>query len=422
LAKKKTTEKPQRQLTRRQLSHYKKQKRRQRFIFIGGIAVIAVVVLLILGGWLAGEYIPRHATVIKVGDYEYNTQYYIDAVKYYVNLTGSDAMTISSSAITQIENNTLVMIDAAEKGISVEDEEARELLDAYEIEVNKASIDIIKAQLLSQKVREEYFTEQVPVSDNQVNIRVMLLENERQAAEIRGRLQGSENFTSLAEEFSLHASTNATGGEVGWHPKEIIEEALGTSVPGDFAFSAETGALSEPLYDENISKKTGYWLINVQEKTEEGAKLKVILLGSEEEAEDVRAQIDTSENVTALIEEYSQHATSRTKGGEMGPVTEGAMSEGFDAYVFDENVETGVWSQPIRDNTVSTTGGYWLVEVIDKDDDREISEEDRETLADNAYYDWANNLMTRYEGSIDITNLTLERIQWAIEKVEEELE
>lgn len=419
---KKKTEKPQRHWTRRQLSQYQKQQRRQRFIFIGGITVIAIVVLLIFAGWLAGEYLPMHATVIKVGENEYDMQYYVDTIEFYVKNMGVDVMSAASYTATLIQNNALAIIDAEKKGITVEDKEARKILAGAESKINDASIDFVKAQLVSQRMREEYFAEQVPVSDNQVNVKVMLLESESGAAEIRDRLQSSENFSALAGEFSLHASTNATGGEAGWHPDEVLEVELGSSVPVEFAFSAEAGDLSQPLYDEEIRKQVGYWLVNVQEKTEEGATLKLVMLGSEEEAEDIRARIQTTENVTALVDEYSQHAASRVKGGEYGPVSEGEMSVAVDAYVFDENVKTGVWSQPIRDETVSTKGGYWLVQVVDKENDRELSEEDREIMVNNAYYEWSNGLMESYADLLDISNLTPDRMQEAIKKAREGME
>jgi len=81
LAKKKKAEKPQREFTRRQLSHLQKQRRRQRIIFYGGISVIAAVVIIILVGWVVGEYIPVHRTVIKVNDTEFSMSYYIDVLE-----------------------------------------------------------------------------------------------------------------------------------------------------------------------------------------------------------------------------------------------------------------------------------------------------------------------------------------------------
>lgn len=426
MARKKTAEKPQRQLTRRQLSQYQKQKRRQRFIFIGGIAIIVVIVMLIFVGWITSEYLPMRKTVIKVDKYEYNMQYYVDAIEFYSKATNqTNIPTLANAIIMQIEDDALVMLDAEKLGISVEDDEVRELLEDSETEITDVILNFMKVQLLKERVRNEYFAKQVPTSASQVNIRVILLESESQAEEIRDRLVSGDNFSLMAEEFSLHESTKADKGEVGWHPEDVLTDTgiLNLAIPGEFAFSSEAGTLSQPLYDEDRSKQVGYWLVNVMEKpTEAGANIKVILLGSEEEASYVRDQIATTENLTALIEEYSQDASTRTSGGLMTAVMREQMSEPVDEYVFDDNVTMGVWSEPIRDDTVSTTGGYWLVEVIGKDADREISEEDKESLTSKLYNEWLGGLRERYAEIIDHNYLTFEEIQWAIEKVQKDLE
>jgi parvulin-like peptidyl-prolyl isomerase len=426
LAKKKTADKPQRQLTRRQLSQHQKQRRRQRFIFIGGITVVAAIVILIFVGWLTSSYLPLRKTVITVDKYKYDMQYYIDTIEFYSKMTGQTSIsTVANSAITQIENNALLMLGAEALGISVEDAEARELLETSGMEINDATLDFIKTQLLYEKVRNEYFAAQVPVSASQVNIRVMLLESESQAEEIRERLLASDNFTGLAEEYSLDVSTREDKGEVGWHPKDVLTDKamLDLSVPGDYAFEAAAGSLSQPLYDENEEKQVGYWLVNVLERpTEEGANIKVILLGSEDEANYVRSQIETTDNLTALIEEYSQDTTSKDSGGLITAVMRGQMNDVVDSYIFDEDPEMGVWSEPLRDDTVSTTGGYWLVEVIDRDDDREISEEDKEMLTSKLYNDWYSGLQEQYAEVVDHSYLSFDDVQWAIEKAQKDLE
>jgi hypothetical protein len=425
LAKKKTTERPQRQMTRRQLSQYQKQKRRQRFIFIGGITIIVVIVLLIFMGWLTGEYLPLKETVISVGDnYQYNLGYYIDTIEFYARGTGSgDIMSLANTVISQIENNAVIFIGASQLGITVDEDEVKEDLKTYEIKVNDASIDLLKAEILREKIKEEHFAEQVPVSDNQVNFNAMLLESEDQVAEVTEMLQVSDNFSALAEEYSAYSITKTYKGEFGWHPREIAKTLVGSSVPVEFAFNAEVGELSEALYDDTVSKMVGYWLINVQDRPdEESAKVQGILLGSEEEAWDIKAQLAVTDNITGLIEEFSQHTASKSSGGDLGVVTPGTLSEAVEDYIFDENTETGVWSDPIRDDSQTTTGGYWLVEVLGKDEDREITEEDRAQLISKAFDEWFIMLQGQWAVYINPTNLTLDKIQWAIEKVQESLE
>jgi hypothetical protein len=425
LAKKKTTEKPQRQMTRRQLSQYQRQKRRQRFIFIGGIAVVAIIVVLIFVGWLTGEYLPLKETVISVGDnYHYSLGYYVDTIKFYAKNMGSgDIESVANTVVNQIENNAILFIGGNQLGITVDEDEVKEDLKTYGIEVNDASIDLLKAQILGEKIKEDYFAEQVPVSDNQVDFDAMLLDSKSQVAEVTERLQSSENFSVLAEEYSAHTITKSFQGEFGWHPREVAKMLVGSSIPLEFAFNAEAGELSGPLYDDTVSKRVGYWLLNVQDRQdEESAKVQGILLGSEEEALDIKEQLAVTDNITKLIEESSQHAASKSSGGDLGVVTPGTLSEAVENYIFDENTEIGVWSDPIRDDTQTTTGGYWLVEVLGKEADREITEEDRSRLISKAYNDWFTMLQGQWIAYINPANLTPDKIQWAIEKVRESLE
>ncbi len=417
MAKKKKAEKPPRQMTRRQLSHHQKQKRRQRFVFIGGIAVIAVIVLLILVGWLVGEYLPLKASAIEIEDIKFNMQYFIDAYKTLTMQMSPDAIAGQSNAvITQIQDSALIIWGARTLGMNVSDDEADEILKSADIEINDASRDLIRAQILPARLKEEHFADQVPVSDNQVNISVILLESESQGNEIRQRLLGSDNFSALAEEFSLHSSAEDKG-EIGWHTKDVLVNLLGSFVPGNYAFSAKPGDISEPLYDKQKSKQVGYWLLNVLERpSEENAQVQGILLGSEEEAYDVKAKIAVTDNLSGLIAEYSQH-DSKNREGHLGLVSVNSTSPAVNDYIFNEDTEIGVWSEPVHDDTVTTTGGYWLVKVVDKDDDREISEEDRSYLLDKAYNDWFNMIRMQKIAFINITPLTPEKIQWAIEKV-----
>ena len=199
--KKKRAEKPPRELTRRQLSHYQQQKRRQRIIFGGGVFIIAAVVLIVLVGWFIAEYRPLHQTVIRVNDTEYDMGYYIDALR----LSGEGQpveyiQSLADSVVREIEQNELIGQGALTLGISVSDDEVKKELEGSDIPVNDATLDLVRGQMLIDRLYNEHFKPQVPVSDKQVHIMAMLLESESQAVEFRTRLQNSENFTSLAEE------------------------------------------------------------------------------------------------------------------------------------------------------------------------------------------------------------------------------
>ncbi len=419
MAKKRKVKKPPREMTRRQLSHFKRHKRRQRIIFIGGVAVIAAVILIVLAGWFIGEYRPMHKGVIMVNDTEYNTDYFVDYLKFAgANLPAENIQNLADTAINAIIQNELVRQAAENLGITVSDEEAKKELEDTGFQNNRAAIDLVRAYLLEERLRSEYFDADVPVSDNQVHMMTMLLESGREALEVRDRLS-SENFTSLAEEFALnYYSKHVNGGDFGWHPAVILKDQLESSVPIDFAFGAEVGELSYPLQDEEVQKQRGYWLMKVLEKPdEEKAPVQALFLGSEQEAEGIRDRLVAGDNLTAIADEYTQYSLSEDTHGELGVVVKGQINDVFDGSVFSDNVTMGEWSQPIRDDTLWTKGGYWLVKVVDKDADRGLSDEDRGTLIDNAYSDWVSGLWSESAAGIGSPGLTTELRELAIDKV-----
>jgi len=161
----------------------------------------------------------------------------------------------------------------------------------------------------------------------------------------------------------------------------------------------------------------GYWLIKVLDREEEPeeADIQVMLLSSEEEAREVKDRLETGEDFGALAEELSQHDASKEDGGKVTGVTPDVMSLALSEFVFDPAVELETVSEPIRDDTVFTKGGYWLIKVQDKDDNRQIDDSDRELLKADALSKWIEALWNDPENKIE-SYLDGEKIAWAIEK------
>jgi parvulin-like peptidyl-prolyl isomerase len=388
-------------------------------LFYGGVFIIAAVVVIVLIGWYMGEYRPMHQTVIAVNDTEFDASYYIDAIRF----VGRDQPVeyLQSQAdplIQQIEQGELIRQAALKLGIIVSDDEAKQQLENAEMVVNDASVDLMRAELLRNRLYSDYFEPKLPASAEQVHIMAMLVESESWAKEVRARLENSENFTSLAEEFAQnYYSKEINQGDFGWHPRSILEEQLGSSIAIDYAFSSESGTLSQPLEDKEEYKQLGYWLIKVLERQyEDEAVVQAVLLRDEEEAEEIKARLEAGEDLATIASEYSYYSESKDRGGELGTVSVGDISDAFDAYVFNPELEIGVWSEPIRDDVYWTQGGYWLIKVVDRDDDRELSVEDRDHLLEKAYNDWLSKLWLENAAGINHTYMTPEVKQWVIEE------
>lgn len=95
--------------------------------------------------------------------------------------------------------------------------------------------------LLSQKVQENIYAD-VPVEQEQVWARHILVETEEEAQDVISRLDNGEDWNTLAAELSLDTSNSASGGDLGWFPRgymvELFEEA---------AFALQAGDISQPV-------------------------------------------------------------------------------------------------------------------------------------------------------------------------------
>lgn len=415
MAKKQQPEQP-RHMTRRALSSHKKAERRQRFIFFGGVGIISVVVIIVFVGLIVGEILPNSKTVLNVGGRQISYGYYVDALKLYTRLVqaqdtlmGKTVTPVSqiNTYLPQIMQENMIVINGAEElDVTVGDDDVKERLELYGLDANDASMDYIRVELLTAKLKEDYFGSQVPDTMLQVRLQAILLESAEQAAEVRPLMAATDNISEIAAEYDL--SSNAQDGDFGWHPEEVFRGGgyITSELPVDYAFGEgrEAGDLSQPISDNESSKKIGYWLLRVNEITEElasdnvtpviSANVSGLLLGSRVEAGDVRQQLIDGALLEDLATEYSQYSVSRNNGGELGmleqPETDSstALSEPADAFIFSENTTIGTWSEPIADTGFTTTGGAWLVRVADKDEGRSLDDADRQYLINSDYNTW----------------------------------
>ncbi len=426
---KKKVEKPRREVTRRQLSRWQQQKRRQRIVFSLAILII-VAVLSIVGvgvykGWYQAEYEPLHETVIEVNDTKFDMDYYIKMLEYSCQAQGIPVEYvefIADDVVKVIEEIELIRQAAMELGISVSDDEVDEELNSQNLSLSEeyrdVGRDLVRTQMLLVRVRDEYLDQQVPMFAEQRHIMAMFLESESQANDVKARLEAGEDFATLAGELSLDATCKEKEGDLGWRPEGVLPFLIESFMLEENAFGCEVGVLSEPIYEETKAKMVGYWLIEVVERDEEAeqAQVKVMLLVSEQEANDVRARLEAGEDFAELASEYSQHYASKGNGGEFEVTSKGMVSSAFDEFVFDPEVELGTLSQPIRDDEVGTTGGYWLIEVVDIDDNRQLEEENRDVFKADALSKWVEALWDDPDNNI-VSYLDDEKKRWAISRV-----
>ena len=413
---KKKPEKPQHILTPRQISRWERQKKRQRIILASGIFVIVLALAFVGVGWYLGQYKPMRETVIKVNGTEFAMDYYVEMLK----LEGAyhsvpDLSYVADSALQNIQRNELLRQGALELGFSVADEEVVKELRENDLPDKEAYRDLVRQQLLTDRLLDAHFDAQVPLFAEQRQVMAMMLESESQALDVRSRREDGEDFSELAEELSLEPFSRNKGGDLGWVPRIILQEMLQTSIVDDI-FRHRVGGLSQPIYDDEAQKWVGYWLVKVLDidEEEEEIHLQVMLFGSEEEAQNIKRQLETGEEWGPLAIEHSQMKGVASNEGEY-LVSPGEMSGPVDEYVHAAKTELGVISEPLRDETVTTKGGYWLIEIPDQDADRRIATEYRDYLKAKAFDEWMAALVDD-EGNEIVNYLDAEKKSWAIEQ------
>ena len=421
---KKKVEKPKREVTKHHIARWQEQKKRQRRILIAGIAVIATVGGILGGGWYAKEYHPLQQTVIRVNDTEFSMRYYIDMLEL------SYMYSISADEKTFIEQNELIRqeVEVGDFGITVSDSEIDEAIRSYDPPLGKeygdVARDVARVNVLTKKLLDEHFEQEVPLSAEQRHIMAMFLESEDQATEVRTRLENGEDFEQLAGELSLEDFSKTNNGNLGWHPRGILSDLLALSVPEDYAFTAEVGVLSQPIYDEDQPKEVGYWVIEVLEREEADEKKKVhvrvMLLGSEQEAQEVIVQLEGGEDFGELAEELSQDEATNSERGDMGWLTPEEVADDLEAEDFIFGSEPGELSEPIRIDGEMTRGGYWLVKAVGKDDNRKIEDNDRALLKLKALDEWIASLWDNPDNEVE-DYLDNEKIVWALDKAMENI-
>jgi parvulin-like peptidyl-prolyl isomerase len=118
----------------------------------------------------------------------------------------------------------------------------------------------LEASLLTQKLQEQMAVE-IPTTADQVKLNVYSVGSEGQASELVARLDAGEDFQILASELNEDEDWASYATELGWLPRELLEDDLGTDL-ADQAFSLEVGESSQPVADPqggyNILEVTGH--------------------------------------------------------------------------------------------------------------------------------------------------------------------
>ena len=387
-------EKIHRTPTKHQLSRWEREKRLSRIIGIITGVIIASV-LGIIGYWVYSEQVlPYQKTVITVNDKSYNMDYFIKTLDIYTKGQSSDMTKMYTDVVAQAIPQSQVLIEAAPSAnITVSDEEIAKELEQMNVTVDDVSTAMAKTRLIARKYSEMQCLPNLPGPVEQAEVQAMFLETKSMADERRQKLLLGENFTNMAAMLSLDTVTQGKKGYLGWVPKGYEDRVLGTlkdSALKNAVFKLDVKTISDPIYDENMEKPFGYWVIEVLEKDDtKGVHARGILFSSKDDAENVRPRLVNGESWDDLAKQYSQHA-SKDKGGDLDWIVPGMDQNQLGRILGAQEVKT--IGAVTRDDSLKTKGGYWIVQVLNRQQ-RPLDDTIKQALTDECLGGWMQGLL-----------------------------
>lgn len=122
-----------------------------------------------------------------------------------------------------------------------------------------------------------------------------------------------------------------------------------------------TGKLLKDYFDARVPQ------------TCEQASVQAMLLEDEDKARSVAERIAEGEDFLTLAKEFTVEGVTKSYGGDLGWVPRGYVEKilGINSDKFEEAVfslEPGTVSQPVYDPSVAKNIGYWIIEVLEKDE------------------------------------------------------
>jgi hypothetical protein len=402
------SDQPQREVTKRQLSHWQRQSRLQRMILIAGVVVIAVILIVIGTGIYLNNYKPFHTTVIKVGDTEYSMDYYIDMLTLLSGGQPDYVPYMVSYATQQIERDQIFSEETAKLGIIVTDDEIQQYIKDNKLITSPVQIDLVKFQLQIDKLKTDYFDKQIGPAEQRALL-AMFLENQTQINDIKTRIEKGEKFSDLADQNSLETNSKDKKGDFGWIPRGVLPTILGTTtntVLDDQVFDKTTlpGNLNQ-ITDDNQTKNIGYWLLKVTETdpTTNKIHLFAMLLGSQEAADVMIAKLNSGADFVTEAKTSSQYVNASTDGGDLGLIDKTIMGTAVNEVIFPSDPSKALPLNTlivIPDKEQTTQGGIWLFEVTEINPNKEITGDSRTVLINQKLDAWAKKAMSDNQSRI----------------------
>jgi foldase protein PrsA len=88
---------------------------------------------------------------------------------------------------------------------------------------------VVRDQILYERLYDK-LTKSLPTTADQVHVRHILLNTDKEATDAQARLVKGEDFATVAKELSLDTQTKDSGGDLGFFPRGVLDAAFENTV------------------------------------------------------------------------------------------------------------------------------------------------------------------------------------------------
>lgn len=221
--------------------------------------------------------------------------------------------------------------------------------------------------------------------------------------EIVRRFAGERNVTASEDEVTEAIATRI-GAKTDDPNFDLIlqQEVVRSQLSEDeYRRMVEASVLSDKLRTE-LEKEVP--------KTAESAHYRQILVGTEEAAQELRDQIENGGDFAALAKEKSLDSSTKDSGGDVGWIPRGVLAPSMEELIFPLN--------PKEITNIPISQGVFIVEMLEKDDDREVDAAQKSSLAIRAFQDWVEEKKKSVNivNNMDLSSGDSKKIKWAVSR------
>jgi parvulin-like peptidyl-prolyl isomerase len=272
MAKSKASAVQRQQATPRRHSRHVDDERRQQLFIIGGVALVLLIVVgFIIFGWYQTQIKPLGKTVLTVEDREVTLGELERRMRLYREQNPQFAqrseavLVLPTIVMNDLEREAILLAGAPEIKVEITDEDVNARIretgslaenvdptvfaEEYRNQVEESGLhrseydNMLRAEIASEKVLA-YFNFLAPVDEPQVRAQWIVLEDQAAADAALERLNGGEEFSTVASDVSSDTQTKDTGGVIDWTPRGTRPAEVDQYL---FSEDTETGQRSEIL-------------------------------------------------------------------------------------------------------------------------------------------------------------------------------